>query len=535
MAETNSFTYKPQRVATTKNQENNPNPSKFYTHFLYKAVIVSIFVLVLPLFPSQAPEFINRTLHTRSWELLQLIFVGIAVSYGLFSKRNDETEKEYISKFDNAQSYVSRLLQVSSVFDDETESPSGTYENKVQTWNSQYYRGQPNIVVAPESSVHEEQRGTSSRIGEKPLLLPVRSLKSRVTGPVVVESSNESSVKGGSLNRTSSNPGSKRFSRNSSKSRTEGFVGVTPLELGEKAEESIVLRSPIPWRSRSGRMEMKEDVESPPQYSLPPSMEESELNKLESRSFSSQSSRSSRTNSTSPSPQNLSPSPSLTSEFQAKNVEDLVRRKGFHKSTPPPAPPPPPPPPFHRKSPLMKSTSSVKNDDFKRSIRSVPMELNGSDREDPRNRANSGEGAEWWTRTSSDGSLMGKSVRTLGQNEAVQGAAKTKTFSEDFAYVKEEKRSNEVESTFKTNGAKQNFSVLPKEETDEDDSETDDDDDDEFEEIAGNDEKVAHNDGGPDVDKKADEFIAKFREQIRLQRIASIRRSTGQLPRNSVR
>lgn len=31
-----------------------------------------------------------------------------------------------------------------------------------------------------------------------------------------------------------------------------------------------------------------------------------------------------------------------------------------------------------------------------------------------------------------------------------------------------------------------------------------------------------------EVDKKADEFIAKFREQIRLQRIASIKKSTGQ-------
>ncbi|CAM8991966.1 unnamed protein product [Rhodiola kirilowii] len=38
-------------------------------------------------------------------------------------------------------------------------------------------------------------------------------------------------------------------------------------------------------------------------------------------------------------------------------------------------------------------------------------------------------------------------------------------------------------------------------------------------------------DFGPDVDKKADEFIAKFREQIRLQRIESIKRSTYQATR----
>jgi hypothetical protein len=39
-------------------------------------------------------------------------------------------------------------------------------------------------------------------------------------------------------------------------------------------------------------------------------------------------------------------------------------------------------------------------------------------------------------------------------------------------------------------------------------------------------------DGGPDVDKKADEFIAKFREQIRLQRIESIKKSSAQIRRN---
>ncbi|KAF2315063.1 hypothetical protein GH714_038078 [Hevea brasiliensis] len=42
-------------------------------------------------------------------------------------------------------------------------------------------------------------------------------------------------------------------------------------------------------------------------------------------------------------------------------------------------------------------------------------------------------------------------------------------------------------------------------------------------------------DGGPDVDKKADEFIAKFREQIRLQRIESIKRSSGQISRKASR
>ncbi|GJU40088.1 putative homeobox-leucine zipper protein HAT4-like protein [Tanacetum coccineum] len=63
-------------------------------------------------------------------------------------------------------------------------------------------------------------------------------------------------------------------------------------------------------------------------------------------------------------------------------------------------------------------------------------------------------------------------------------------------------------------------------------NEEDDDDDDELQELASMNNNKAMNEekmmSGSDhnVDKKADEFIAKFREQIRLQRIASIRTKT---------
>ncbi|KAL2472524.1 Uncharacterized protein Adt_40660 [Abeliophyllum distichum] len=68
---------------------------------------------------------------------------------------------------------------------------------------------------------------------------------------------------------------------------------------------------------------------------------------------------------------------------------------------------------------------------------------------------------------------------------------------------------------------------------DDDSSETEYDDD-YFERSSDNKGESANandsgnHDVGRDVDKKADEFIAKFREQIRLQRIESIRRSTAQ-------
>ncbi|RVX15647.1 hypothetical protein CK203_009156 [Vitis vinifera] len=337
---------------TSTTPQNQANPSKFYSGFLYKALIVTLFLAILPLFPSQAPEFINQTVFNRSWELLHLVFVGIAVSYGLFSRRNDETEKENHSKFDNAQSYVSRFLQVSSVFDEEVESPNGSGESKVQTWNSQYYRGKPVVVVTQESSVIDEQSSKGSRIGEKPLLLPVRSLKSRVSDPGDGESTNGDGGISRSLSWSSLNSGSKRFSINRSTIKNGELGGLEPLELEKKLEQNVVLPSPIPWRSRSGRMEMKEEVDSPPLYSLPPSVEEPKINKLESRSFRSQRSGSSHASSVSSSPKKLSPSPSfsspkkpslspsLSSESQAKSVEDFARKKSFYKSTPPPPPPP---------------------------------------------------------------------------------------------------------------------------------------------------------------------------------------------------
>lgn len=422
---------------------DHANPSNF---FLYKAALVTAFLVLLPLFPSLAPDFMNQSLHARSWELLQLIFVGIAVSYGLFSKKNEESHKDNpISKMDNAQSYVSKLLQVSSVFDDDSDTHTVIEDSsKFQALNSQYYRGQPVVVVAKENPAIEETNGVVSQINQKPLLLPVRSLKQRVPSP----------------NQSSSRAGSTKMNTSSKKSRDE--------------EENVVLRSPIPWRSRSGRMEMNEDGDQIASLiSASPSMEEQELNRLESRSFRSQS------------------------------------KKSF--ASPPPAPPPPPPPPpppsssappFLRKPVLMKSSSSIGSkpnaglaeEVLRRSVRSVPNE----------------EEVRVAVRNSD---VLMKSVRTFRPNEV-------------------EKESNDYEMKFvDKRGTVQSYTA---EEEEEEEEEFQDkavvetmEEEDRFEESSSGNVGGAA-DVGPDVDKKADEFIAKFREQIRLQRIESIRRSTAQ-------
>lgn len=551
MADTFSHTSKPQR----QDSSDHSNPGKFSYTYLYKAALVTVFLLLLPFFPSQPPEFINQTLHARSWELLQLIFVGIAVSYGLFSKKNDETDKDHASKFDNAQTYVSKLLQVSSVFDDETENQTVVDENKVQTWNSQYYRGEPLKVVAKESpiSVKEEQTATSSGAGQKPLLLPVRSLKQRVPETDDVD---DSIGKTGSLiSRSRSNSGSKRFTSSSSKkSRNEelGVGEISPVNLEEKVEDNVVLRSPIPWRSRSGRIQMKENGDDLPSYS----MEDPEFSSLESPSL-----RSSRPNSTCSTPKTVSPSPSISSpkklsslsstESQAKSREDLMMRNNSHKFSPPPPPPPPPPraPPTHlRKSVLMKSNSSVLNDavcsekQMRRSIRSMPtQELSETELDKPPRRGNFGSDFKAARVGSDDVSFVGKSVRKIRRGEFQTEKNPQQYEAAIFLDRSEGYTNKSMHETVIPNNASSkkepaNEKVILETSDDDDNSSETEFEDDYLEgsssgnhgETTSTNANDGGNDAGRDVDKKADEFIAKFREQIRLQRIESIRRSTKQ-------
>ncbi|KAG5039812.1 hypothetical protein AAZX31_05G060700 [Glycine max] len=538
------------------------DPNKFYYHFLYKATLVLIFFVIIPLFPSQAPEFINQSLLTRNWELLHLLLVGVAISYGLFSRRNEETDKEHNnSKFDTAQTLVSRFLQVSSFFEDEGESPVESDETKVQTWSSQHYRNEPVVVVAAPQL--QKYSSFDDQSGEKPLLLPIRSLKSRLSEEDIdVQSLNmsmsskrfssysnrkaeveavdvdvqylnssttfkrfssnsnrnaEVEVDGvdtdvQSLNRSTISQGfssnsnrkaeveaddvdaevqsqkrstsSKRFSSNSNRN-TE----VEGSRAENKKKESVVLPSPIPWRSRSGRLEHKQEEFDEASNMMFPSSKE------ESRPVKSQPSRaSSRDNS-------VSPSPSFSSESPAKNTEDSVRKKGFYKSCPPP--PPPPPPTMFQKSVFMKprfggssNEAPCFNKELKRSFT--------SERTTPVGKKSDEEN---------------KSMQpTLFRSNKFIGHASVPLVSQPA-----EKESLLVESD---------------DDDDDDDTEIEDQDVEGGRTVAknndsgksppviGGESSKTDGDEGPDVDKKADEFIAKFREQIRLQRIESIKRST---------
>ncbi|XP_047180880.1 uncharacterized protein LOC124847429 [Vigna umbellata] len=563
-------------------QQNQQDPNKFYYHFLYKAALFLIFFVILPLFPSQAPHFINQSLLTINWELLHLLFVGVAISYGLFSRRNHEAEKENNhSKFDTAQTLVSKFLQVSSFFEDEAENPPESDETKVQTWSNQHRRNEPVVVVAPPL---KKLSSFDDQSGDKPLLLPIRSLKSRLSdddkdvdvqslnrsmssrrfsstlnrkGEVVEAdgagaavdvqclnrsktfnrfSSNSSKsaefvagdVDDQSLNRSSS---SKRFSSNSNRKAEvdadDVDVGVQSLNRSasskrfssnsnrnsevegpraeDKKKESVVLPSPIPWRSRSGRMEPKQE-EVDDAFSHQSSKEESEFSKVESRPPKPQTSRSFRASSLS----------SLSTESLAKNSEDLVQ-KGFYKSCPPP--PPPPPPMMYQKSVSMKPRyggSFIEpsfDKELKRSFTSEKNKPTGKKLAEEK-----------------------KSMQlTSFRSDKLTGHASVPLVTQA---VEKESYLDKV--------------LVESDEDDEEDTETEDEDvgggimvENEGKAkggavIGGESSKTdsgfsgTSGDEGPDVDKKADEFIAKFREQIRLQRIESIKRSTRNA-RNSSR
>ncbi|XP_058757691.1 uncharacterized protein LOC131630966 [Vicia villosa] len=446
-------TTKPQKPQkTTDNvKQNQQDPNKFSYNFVYKATIVLIFFVILPLFPSQAPDFINQNLLTRNWELLHLLFVGIAISYGLFSRRNQEHDKDNNnnnSKFDSAQTMVSRFLQVSSFFEDETDHQNQSAESdeimKLQTWSNQnqHFRNKPMVVVAPQvkdSVFEDEQSGDSIEKIEKPLLLPVRSLKSRLSD----DDSVFQSQSGDGLSKT----GLKRFSSNSfNRVRNYAeFEGVVEDKMKEKEIENVVLASPIPWRSRSASARMMEPKQEAIEKASKASMVEASSMKF------------------------------TPSESIAKDAEDSIKKKSFNYKSCFPPPPPPPPPPMYQKPIFMKSRYGEKNGRNIAMKNSIEEGMNEKEDEDE-------EQKEYST-----------------EKRVIMETEEEETESEEDEDIVERKQSEE--SCSKTEETSCSYSV---------------------------------GEEGPDVDKKADEFIAKFREQIRLQRIESIKRST-RVVRNSSR
>ncbi|CAH8316706.1 unnamed protein product [Eruca vesicaria subsp. sativa] len=454
---------------TQLGNKEDQNPRNFYSRFIFKALILAVFCSIVPVFLSQTPELANQT---RLLELLHLIFVGIAVSYGLFSRRNYDGGGSSNNN-DHNNTYVPKLLEVSSVFNvgnhesesepsDDSSSDNNRKFQKFQTWRNKYQMKTPEVVLSRDNETRFVDR-VSSVVREKPLLLPVRSFN---------------------------------YSRVSDHSTWEKVRSKRELlkSLGDDDDDDNgdVLPSPIPWRSRSSSSST--EVESQPLIKNPANL------------TSSSSSSSPRL-------------PKLTTEQGAKPVEDKVRKQEIRPSPSPPSPPPPPPlPAFYNSrkdhSPGVYRESVQKKKfsggefyppppppppppiDYYKSPKVSSERRKYSDRSAKRNSSKK----VWW----SDPVVDSKEHRVIKEDTEKNDflGSKAAEESEDAEHGRREAEVHGVD----------------------DHSEMEEKKIEEEEGVCGN---------TSDVDKKADEFIAKFREQIRLQRIESIKRSTIKISANS--
>ncbi|KAJ6709883.1 hypothetical protein OIU74_010894 [Salix koriyanagi] len=122
----------------------------FTNHTLCKSLFFVLFLFLIPLFPSQAPEFIiQSTIFTKFRDHAPLLLIGLAVCYGLYSSRNvEDFDSESPPQYpdDSQSSYVSRIFQVPPISYDGSENLSGYDEkNMYQNLNSQNYSGESMI------------------------------------------------------------------------------------------------------------------------------------------------------------------------------------------------------------------------------------------------------------------------------------------------------------------------------------------------------------------------------------------------------
>ncbi|KAG6432307.1 hypothetical protein SASPL_103882 [Salvia splendens] len=290
-----------------------PPPSKSDSNALFKSLIIVFLLLAIPLFPSQAPAFIPPPVFAGFWEIIHLLFIGITVSYGLFARRASQfvPDKSADARTD---AYLSGISHITSIFDHGYENdmlpdnyancgdyqllgsdecvvvPSGAKIRSLvrdgedegggdQAWHSRYTKGESLVVVSNAKCFV----GGSSDF--KPLNLPIRSLRSRAMDSTDRDSDKQEFKKG---NEFSCNKYEAKGNDDSNDDDDATAVvkirGVVPVNLDKRFEE-VAGRStsPIPWCSRSGRVEDEDDVSKLPVHSRPHSVGEFEFEHLKSR------------------------------------------------------------------------------------------------------------------------------------------------------------------------------------------------------------------------------------------------------------
>ncbi|XP_010413577.1 PREDICTED: uncharacterized protein LOC104699879 [Camelina sativa] len=326
--------------------------------FFCKSVLFALFLLALPLFPSQAPDFVGETVLTKFWELIHLLFVGIAVAYGLFSRRTVESPLDFSlvddsssssSSSSSSLSYVSTIFQFdenhhhssdfvdvrtetrlinnnvsarrapvvlksesSFVVESELEESSSEYvgggasqsqTNEVRAWSSQYFQGKSKVVVARPAY------GLDGHVVHQPLGLPIRSLRSALRDNTPApEDNNNNSFSDGAVNG-------------------EADSLLLPDEV-----VAAPTSPPVPWHFTPEMMGMGDNY---PSEFYPQSVDETQFTTRKSASSSSRSTASSpsQTSLASHTQNRFSPSRSVSQESLNSNVEELVKEQSLQGST----------------------------------------------------------------------------------------------------------------------------------------------------------------------------------------------------------
>ncbi|KAB2002710.1 hypothetical protein ES319_D11G084300v1 [Gossypium barbadense] len=408
-------------------------------------------------------------------------------------------------------------------------------ENVVQAWSSKYVQGEPTVVLAQPHCGVEKYGELISFRDDKPLGLPVRSLKSRAMSPEF-----------GNGWSDSSGPSVMDSSDGSDKSENGSFSDLTRENLEGKSNKSGALGSPMPWSWRSGRVRQRFDGGSVtrPFHFRPLSVDESQFQSLKSRSLHSQLASQSH------SPSSLSPShPSSSEPPKSKMIESLKERNPSQSF--------PLPSPLKRRKPVIASHSRQYSDGSLLGTRSRKcFEDEWEEFCDSKKDDGSSTNKERVSRyplkfdakpiAPSKASSRGKSVRTFrGSGITIVGSGDAREKQENHT-----KGCDEIEEVEGYKGGsdpklgdcnpsvvfnRQNLggnAYMPnptysrnrnQEFAENSESEREDEDFGERSDEAtmSGTTSVAGSDTY-EVDRKAGEFIAKFREQIRLQRTTSI-------------
>ncbi|KAI3804062.1 hypothetical protein L1987_32230 [Smallanthus sonchifolius] len=239
-----------------------PPKSKFILtrNFFSKSLIIILVLLVFFFFPSQVPEmFKETTIVTKLWELIYLLVIGIAACYGLFSRKIDSVHSSDESSAHADDTYLSGISHISSIFEDGVQNSYGFEEKSLFEGfkgsgsrfsgigdgfgkkMNQCFVGESLVVINDESYVLEQLgRQNKPNLGSK-------SLESGAGKSVVVEDSCSSGWEWDDAENGK-------------------FRGVMPVKLEEKFKETdsdsdtdIGSRTPLSWRSKSMRLEKRED------------------------------------------------------------------------------------------------------------------------------------------------------------------------------------------------------------------------------------------------------------------------------------